>query len=1235
MRPEAIPFVWVVEGSQTVAAIGGHGVDAMATLRTLVLYWVIAACCSSASLAAEIRTVSRGYASLFVDLAQIQSAGLSIIPIEGSAAFAPPAEIRFAGSVASTLGLVGKLAIRWRFRRPTAATGGDSYGKWLSRQSQALSIESGLFRRAARRVGIVDGESRHEGDVFLQTASGLATLSGPTQRLIQTRTQFPGTDWARIVLQGQREGLIGSIFNAIHLGLFKPGPPPSHAAPTLGPGKVTDCNGNLIFDECDVDCGPQGGRCDVVDCGASQDCNSNMIPDECEVDCNTNNVPDECDIAAGTSLDGNKNGVPDECEQTLWAARAPDTPLAAVRVATGLATPVFVGAPPGDLARLFIVEQGGTIRILDLDSGTVLSTPFLDLSGLVSTIGEQGLLSMAFSPSYDLDGFFYVNYTNLASDTVIARFSVSADPNIAIAGSAVVVKTIAQDFINHNGGQLQFGPDLLLYVGMGDGGDHNDPNNRAQDLGSLLGKMLRLDVNAPPDYIPVDNPFVGVGGARPEIWSSGLRNPWRFSFDRLTGDMYIGDVGEADFEEIDFQPFDSPGGENYGWRCMEAFACTDAPGCKAPEPAGAATSTTACNEAAFTPPIVDVPHGAGVCSVTGGYVYRGGQIPDLGGTYFYADFCASWIRSFRYKDGNLSDVANRTAELTPSEGPILAPVSFGEDGAGELYIVSYLGSVYKIVPAEGLYDCGNGQNEPGEECDDGNTASGDGCDGNCRFENGSDTCTCAAATPICPGTPAAGGMPGSTSSASPDGSASCGGSDNTPDVWYWYLPGKSGILTVETCGFSDFDTVVSVHTTCPGTVLNELGCNDDGPTSNCPAGRSRLNVLVTAEVPLFIRVSGSDGATGNFELTLTGPDCPAFPLTCFPDCNDNGIDDALDIAMGTSADCNVNDVPDECDIAGDQALDCAGGPVGSIDGGAAIFSSSPAGGTPCFACHNTDGSGGPGFLAPNIRNHSRVEIWNVLLPPTTHLGGTYPDFTHQDFADLEAFLADAGSRGRPDEILDECQNKTPAAGGTLDDCDADQVSDGCELESGTQVDANYDGLPDECFPPLCSAAAVAAVGSRYLSATPAAGTGRVALRVRGDPGDADVLCVDRFVQADGTLMAEPVFKTPAMWGTISFTGVETLPGTTYHVEVDCRGTSSDSAAVTTWMWADTNNRGVVDIDDVLCLLAGFANDFTVCPFTTVNLWPCLPDDVVDLDDILVTLYAFAGAEYPCPPPCGP
>jgi glucose/arabinose dehydrogenase len=374
-------------------------------------------------------------------------------------------------------------------------------------------------------------------------------------------------------------------------------------------------------------------------------------------------------------------------------AGEPTTPLRSVRVASGLSSPLFATAPAND-PRLFIVERGGRIKILA--DGQVLATPFLDISGQIVSGGEQGLLGLAFHPDYIENGYFYVNFTEdggIFDRTVIARFQVSADPNIANAGSRLNVLTYTQPYSNHNGGMIAFGPnDGYLYIASGDGGLFNDPQDNGQDTGVLLGKMLRLDIDSTSPYaIPMSNPLVDEDGARGEIWAYGLRNPWRFSFDRATGDLYIADVGQGAREEVNFQPAASGGGENYGWDIAEGFACLGGSGNCGTNPG-------------FTPPIHDYDRDAGQ-SVTGGYVYRGGAIPDLQGTYFFADYVANRIWSFRYDGQQITEFVDRTAELEPAQGTVSGISSFGEDADGALYFTSLnSGEVFKIIRGTSIGD---------------------------------------------------------------------------------------------------------------------------------------------------------------------------------------------------------------------------------------------------------------------------------------------------------------------------------------------------------------------------------------------------------------------------------------------------------------------------------------------------------------------------------------------------
>jgi cysteine-rich repeat protein len=650
-------------------------------------------------------------------------------------------------------------------------------------------------------------------------------------------------------------------------------------------------------------------------------------------DCNNNGTEDTIDIANGTSQDCTGNGVPDECEQMCT--------LTSRRVATGLSSPLFATSPPGDLNRLFIVQQGGQIRILDLGTETILATPFLTVSP-ISTGGERGLLSMAFDPNYQTNARFYVNYTNSSGNTVVAQYTTTgADPaaNTADAGSAVILKTITQDFSNHNGGQLQFGSDGFLYVGMGDGGAGDDPNNRAQNLGSLLGKMLRLDVDNPPTYVAAGNPFGD------EIWSYGLRNPWRFSFDALTGDMYIGDVGQNTREEIDFEPA-GVSGTNYGWDCREGSIATPTNsggyGCVATDPT-------------LTDPIYDVALGVdGTCSITGGYVYRGCDIPGLSGTYFFSDYCGDYIKTFRYAGGivGAGDITNRTTELTPDVGSFTSIVSFGEDGSGAMYIVSLNGSVFKIICAGAGPVCGNGVLENGEACDDGNTTPGDGCDANCQIEVVCQTAlyeerfdtdpgwTVTNDASLTAGAWVFGDPAGDGTRNDPiddfDGGGACYLTENaagntdvdggptqltspvidmsagniTLSYAYWFVDtlATPDSLEVEVSvnGGSTWTTVAS-HTTSQGAWR-----------TNSVA----LDALVTPTANSMVRFSVADNP--NDSILEAAIDAVVISIPC-ADCNLNGRDDLEDISCllaGTcgatpgSFDCNTNSIPDECESGG-------------------------------------------------------------------------------------------------------------------------------------------------------------------------------------------------------------------------------------------------------------------------------------------------------------------------------
>lgn len=343
--------------------------------------------------------------------------------------------------------------------------------------------------------------------------------------------------------------------------------------------------------------------------------------------------------------------------------------------ASGFTDPVEI-THAGD-SRLFVVQQGGLIKILNAN-GTTNATPFLNLSSIISTGGERGLLGLAFHPNYASNGYFFVNYTNTAGNTVIARYSVSANPNVANT-TGTILMTIAQPFSNHNGGTIKFGPDGYLYIGMGDGGSGGDPGNRAQNISENLGKMLRIDVNSTtaPFYTnPATNPYIGIVG-NDEIWAIGLRNPWKFSFNRLNGDLWIADVGQNAIEEVNKISSPLPNsGINFGWRCYEGNSNYNTTGC--------APSST------MTFPFVQYSRSGGACSVTGGYVYTGTLYPNFQNKYFFTDYCDDKIRMI-----NSAGTITTTSAFSGNNF-----ATFGEDVSGELYVAGITsGIIFKIQDA--------------------------------------------------------------------------------------------------------------------------------------------------------------------------------------------------------------------------------------------------------------------------------------------------------------------------------------------------------------------------------------------------------------------------------------------------------------------------------------------------------------------------------------------------------
>lgn len=380
-------------------------------------------------------------------------------------------------------------------------------------------------------------------------------------------------------------------------------------------------------------------------------------------------------LAAAGCSDGGPNGEPD-----------PDGPdpdpaiLVLETVASGLSSPLLLTAPAGD-PRLFIVEQPGRIRVVK--DGSLLPTPFLDLTDRVEGGGERGLLGLAFHPRYGENGFLYVNYTDRQGATQVVRFRVrSDDPDRGDPASAHTILSIAQPQSNHNGGHLAFAPDGTLWIGTGDGGGGGDPQNQSQNPNTLLGAMLRIDVDGGDPYtIPAGNPYAG-GGGRPEVWAIGLRNPWRWAFDPPSGNVYIADVGQNRWEEVNVAPI-ANAGVNYGWRTMEGPDCFN--------------PASGCTQTGLHIPVLSYGRDDG-CSITGGVVYRGTALSGMQGRYLYGDYCQGWLRSFRYEPGQGSTApqASDPREHLRDLGRIL---SFGEDAGGEVYILTQDGRARKLVPA--------------------------------------------------------------------------------------------------------------------------------------------------------------------------------------------------------------------------------------------------------------------------------------------------------------------------------------------------------------------------------------------------------------------------------------------------------------------------------------------------------------------------------------------------------
>jgi hypothetical protein len=403
-----------------------------------------------------------------------------------------------------------------------------------------------------------------------------------------------------------------------------------------------------------------------------------------------------------------------------------NTALKTVPVATGLTgRPLYVTAPPGDVGRIFVLEQSGLVRIKKRGDPPAAISTFLDIRDRVqasTSLNEMGLLGLAFDPDYASNGLFYVNYTEGPVPgpwfTVVARYSVSAgDPDVADPDSEERLLRFGQPQTNHNGGQVLFGPDGYLYVATGDGGGANDAHGicgNGQNLANLLGKILRLDVrsSAPaglaPDCggatagyrVPSDNPFAGgAGGPCDEIWSYGLRNPWRSAFDPANGDLYVADVGQNCWEEVNYVAGSGPGGENYGWRQMEGSNCFNpALPLNCDPPAAACSGSPPCKDPGLTDPVLAYSHLGGACSVTGGFVYRGCLMPGFAGTYFYGDFCDGFVKSFRIAGGSITEEMDWSDQVDPGGTLANRLSSFGLDAQGEIYITDRDGSVLRILP---------------------------------------------------------------------------------------------------------------------------------------------------------------------------------------------------------------------------------------------------------------------------------------------------------------------------------------------------------------------------------------------------------------------------------------------------------------------------------------------------------------------------------------------------------
>ncbi|MEC9447659.1 MAG: PQQ-dependent sugar dehydrogenase [Candidatus Neomarinimicrobiota bacterium] len=382
--------------------------------------------------------------------------------------------------------------------------------------------------------------------------------------------------------------------------------------------------------------------------------------------------------------------------------------LSSVLIADGYKKPVFITSYPNNAKLLYIVEQAGLIKLIN--DGKKLSRPFFDINKRVVNPNrpgdERGLLGFAFHPNHTNNGKFYINYMDNDGNTIVSEFSTNSELRANHKSERIILK-LKQPYGNHNGGDIQFGPDGYLYISIGDGGKAGDPLNAGQDLSSLFGKIIRIDIEQKPYGIPKSNPFFGQKGKREEIWAWGLRNVWRFSFDKQTGDKYLADVGQNKWEEVNFEPASSEGGLNYGWRIMEANHCYD--------------PKENCPTEGLIKPIIEYPNDANHpafafriieelsfsetdvegCSVTGGYVYRGQKIKSMQGQYIFGDYCSGNIWTLKVVNGKAINFKNRTEEINIGGGEFTTYISsFGQDSDGEIYIIDYNGGIYKLIESD-------------------------------------------------------------------------------------------------------------------------------------------------------------------------------------------------------------------------------------------------------------------------------------------------------------------------------------------------------------------------------------------------------------------------------------------------------------------------------------------------------------------------------------------------------